>query len=100
MGLDNRKDNLRICTFADNTHNRRSLPKNTSGYRGVYKHINSPHRWYARIKFNHKYIYLGGYSTKEEAADVYAKANKKYFGEFNGILSPVQNLVAGKSVSR
>jgi hypothetical protein len=90
--LDNRKENLRICTGAENHHNiiRKSLPE--SGYRGV-KNFNKQRKklwiakkgnrpWSASIMVNRKYIYLGCYFTKEEAAKVYNEAAVKYFGEY------------------
>jgi hypothetical protein len=36
-GLDNRKVNLRLCSRAENSRNRRKQKNNTSGFRGVSK---------------------------------------------------------------
>src|SRR3972149_622779 len=35
--LDTRRENLRICTAAQNRHNRGKQRNNTSGFKGVYK---------------------------------------------------------------
>ncbi len=34
--LDNRLNNLRLCTVAQNSQNRALNPRNTTGYKGVY----------------------------------------------------------------
>ena len=50
--LDNRKENLRICTNADNLKHRVNLPKNnTSGILGV-RYRKDRDKWYAEIKSN------------------------------------------------
>lgn len=76
--LDNRRENLRICTQSQNCTNRASV-KSKSGYKGVSKHWN---KWRAVIKVNQKKIHLGLFDTKEEAALAYNKAAKVYFGDF------------------
>lgn len=70
---DNRKVNLRIVSIKDNTINRFSSNPN----KGLHKIGN---KWEARIKNKGKYIYLGLYSTIEEASKVRKEAEEKYFG--------------------
>jgi len=79
--LDNRRDNLRICTQQENQFNRSVQCNNTSGVTGVcfYK---SNNKWIAYIKVDKKKKYLGCYSTKEEAIAARHKAEIEYFGEF------------------
>ena len=82
--LDNRKENLRICSVRDN-HKSQLLQKEgrgyTSKYQGVYlkKKTGS---WVARIKVNYKNIPLGEFRIEDQAAAAYNDAAKKYFGEF------------------
>jgi len=56
--LDNRKDNLRICTNAENLRNRKRNVTNSCGYKGVYFakgfHRNKP--WRAEIVLDGKKI--------------------------------------------
>ena len=80
-GLNNQKKNLRICTVAENSRNRRLSGKNTSGFRGV-AWIKKDKRWRAMIKFDNKSIWLGQFTNKIEAAEAYNKAREKYYGDF------------------
>ena len=78
--LDNRKDNLRVCSRSqNNTH--RSKTKALSGKIGVNwnKTIN---KWQSCIKVNKKFINLGCFKDKEVAIKVRKEAEKKFLGEF------------------
>lgn len=77
--LDNRRQNLRICTHAENMRNRRRPKHNTSGFKGVYA---SGRRWRAEIVFEGARYRLGSYATPEEASAAYAVAAVKLHGEF------------------
>lgn len=79
--LDNRRDNLRVCSQAENAQNKRPHPNATSQYRGVslrkgrggYK--GKPWIAYGRLpnpagKGRGELVYLGYYATEEEAAQV------------------------------
>ena len=79
--LDNRKCNLRICTVAQNSFNRKLSVRNTSGYKGVSWNKELK-KWYASIKFQYKSYSLGLFSNKIDATIAYNMAAKKYFGEF------------------
>lgn len=70
--LDNRKCNLRIVTFQQNSYNTRIFKNNTSGYKGVYK---SGKKWVAKIRYNNKLIHIGSFNTKESANN--ARINKE-----------------------
>ena len=83
-GLNNKKENLRICTNAQNQMNRNKPINNVSGFKGVY-YINEKNRkrkYRAFICKNNKTINLGDYFTPEEAAITYDKKAKELFGEF------------------
>jgi len=80
-GLDNRRDNLRICTHAQNIHNQKiqTRPK-TSRFKGVRLH--SCGTWEARIRVAGSQLYLGHHNTESAAALAYNEAAQKYHGEF------------------
>lgn len=79
-GLDNRRQNLRICTHAENMRNRRPR-ENKSGYKGVY-FSREKQRFRALITVNKKVICVKHCHTAVEAARAYNEAALKYFGEF------------------
>ncbi len=79
--LDNRKENLRLCTNAQNVQHHRLGKRNKSGYAGVLW-LESKKRWEVRITVNYKTTHLGYYENKEEAISVRLNAEKKLFGEF------------------
>lgn len=78
--LDNRKENLRVCTNAENCRNRKPLPKTYP--EGVSKKTGRSKRYTARIGVNYKRITLGHFLTIEEASKAYQEAKLRYFGEF------------------
>lgn len=72
-------DHLREATAKVNQENRKGNQKNsTSGYRGV-SWAKDRGRWYAHVKHYGKKRNLGYYETKEEAAEVAAKAREELF---------------------
>lgn len=79
--LNNTRDNIRLCSVAQNGRNRGRNKNNTSGYKGVFKQTKS-NTWIARIVVDKQPIYLGSFKTPEKASEVYQKAAKKYFGDF------------------
>lgn len=80
-GLDNRRANLRVCEHKNNSKNRKLNINNTSGYKGVHKYQN---KWRAEIRNDGIRIYLGVFSTRQEAAEAYAAAAKKLHRNFMG----------------
>jgi hypothetical protein len=82
-GLDNRKENLRLCTVAQNSLNARprNLPNKTSKYKGVS--FNKQRKLFvAATKHHKKTYYLGGFKDETDAAKAYDKKAKELFGEF------------------
>lgn len=77
--LDNRRDNLRICTQHENCFNRLVSNRNTGKVIGVEKRSN---KWIAYINYNYRKIHLGCYNTIEEAIEARRQAEIEYFGEF------------------
>lgn len=80
-GLNNQRYNLRLCTSTQNNANSKRQKRSTSGYKGVHRYQGGQ-KWLARIEHNYERIYLGLYSTPEEAARVYDKKAVELFGEF------------------
>jgi len=79
--LDNRKENLRICTQADNCVNRRKNRNNTSGFKGVrWREQNNAYVAYIQVSGKNKY--LGLFPTIELADNAYKKASIEFHGEF------------------
>ena len=82
--LNNSKTNLRMCSNEQNSYNRHILPRNKSGYRGV-SWVKNARKWRSQIYFKRKQIYLGLFSSKEDAIMVYNDAAKKYHKEFTSV---------------
>jgi hypothetical protein len=79
---DNRKENLRTCTNAENLRNRVGLNKNnTSGFRGIC-HRAKIEKFDVQLKCDGKYVYVGRYESIQEAVAARDEALKKYFKEF------------------
>jgi hypothetical protein len=83
-GLNNQKENLRLCTRSENLMNQRRNRNNTSGYKGVNWNKRDK-KWMSQIKVEGKQIHLGYFSGKEEAYKAYCEASKKYHGEFGNV---------------
>ena len=84
--LDNRKENLRLCTQSENMKNMRS-GSNKHGYRGVSK--TSPGTFNAAIRVNGTPKYLGSFRTLEDAARAYDVAAIREHGEFAKLNFPI-----------
>jgi len=80
-GIDNRKENLRICGQDKNLMNTRIRSDNKSGFKGVSWN-KEKNKWVVHIRINCKTIHVGYYSDKRKAAMAYNEAAKRYFGEF------------------
>lgn len=83
--LDNRKQNLRLATVAQNQWNQ--LPRKTKTYsplKGVTFQASGNRKkpWLASIRINGRHKFLGYFATQEEAALAYKIAAQDAFGEF------------------
>lgn len=75
--LDNRRDNLRICTASENSVNwHRRSAKKSCAFRGVSRH--SATRW--RVKLDNRH--LGLFADQTEAARAYDREALRVHGEF------------------
>ena len=77
-GLDNRRENLRVCSPRQNQQNRKKI--HSSKYPGVSWNKRSA-RWDARIMVKGKRYYLGTYIDEREAAMAYEQACRDLVGE-------------------
>lgn len=80
--LDNRIENLRLATTAQNMQNVGKYSTNTTGYKGVVKRKNGK-PYEATIMAFGQYHYLGTYDTPEEAYAAYCKAAVDLHGEYH-----------------
>ena len=79
---NNRLDNLREATKAQNTYNtNKLLSTNTSGLKGAFYNKSRNH-YYSQIIINGVRRYLGSFKTAKEAHEAYIKAAKESHGEY------------------
>lgn len=83
-GLNNKRDNLRSATGAQNNRNRRVTIRNTSGAKGVHWH-KPRQKWLAQIRFDGEHHHLGLFRCRTAAAMAYAIASQKLHGEFGRV---------------
>jgi hypothetical protein len=80
-GIDNRRENLRPATIAQNNHNQRPRMGHSSRYKGVTWNRQRS-KWQAAIKVKGENRYLGMYISEEEAALAYNAAALEAYGEY------------------
>lgn len=91
--LDNRRENLRLCTQSQNSKNQKMPCNNTSGFKGVvWDKANK--KFAAQIKVDRKCKKIGRFETALEAAKAYDGAAKKYFGDFAKLNFPEHETTA------
>lgn len=86
--LNNQKNNLRVCTSAENRRNTPRHKNNKSGYKGVCLNRHKT-GWVSTIVYKGKKYKLGNnFKSPEEAAKAYDIAALKYHGEFANLNFP------------
>jgi hypothetical protein len=86
-GLDNRMVNLRVCTAAQNSRNRKPRKGSLSGYRGVSFYKNYQ-KWVAQIMYDGVKYYLGYFSDPKEAALAYDAKARELHGDYARVNFP------------
>ena len=86
-GLDNRRENLREATRAQNMRNLRLRSDNTSQYKGVRRL--GDHIWQARVNGQT----VGYFDTALDASFAYDKAAVEQYGEFARLNHPLQQVL-------
>lgn len=74
---DNRKKNIVLKSNQDNSHNRGLSVANSSGKTGV-SFVKSKNKWNASITVNYKTIYLGDFSSFNDAVNARKEAEIEY----------------------
>lgn len=88
-GLDNRRENLRVCTTAENVRNVPKRKDCKSKYKGTV-FVKNLNRWRARIQVNGKRYYSScSYKTEEEASERFNEMAIQYHGEFARLNFPI-----------
>jgi hypothetical protein len=80
-GLNCQRSNLRVATDSQNHANVTKNSNNTSGYKGVGWYAQKG-KWRARSREGSRFIHLGYFHSKEDAARAYDAHAKARFGEF------------------
>jgi hypothetical protein len=82
--FNNRRNNLRVCTVAQNLHARR-YKRNATGFRGVQLQNG---KYMARVYVDNRDVFLGFFPTAEEAARARDAKAFELFGEFASLNFP------------
>jgi hypothetical protein len=79
--LDNRRENLRLCSRSQNNANTGLRVNNKVGFRGV-SFIKRLNRFAADIHIKKKHVFIGYFDSAIEAAKAYDAKALELFGEF------------------
>lgn len=82
-GLDNRRENLRICTPSENSRNQKANKRRAGDaqYKGTF-FVKKLGKWKAVIGINGKNQYLGLFTSEEDAARAYDQKARELHGDF------------------
>lgn len=85
--LDNRRNNLRFCSNAENCRNQLKRKNTSSKYKGVSR-FRQEGSWRAQITRNYQNYSLGVFATEIAAAKAYDMAAKRLHGRFANLNFP------------
>jgi len=90
--LNNKRNNLRICSQQENTMNKRKSRNSSSKFKGV-SWIKRDRRWYACINKDYKTYSLGTFKDEIDAAKAYDKKAIEMFGKYakTNLCNPIKN---------
>lgn len=77
----NTRENLRECSYTNNSMNRRKNRNSNRKYKGVSRSCKKEH-WKASIGYDHNLICIGTYESEEDAAIAYDLKAIELYGEF------------------
>jgi len=91
-GLNNQRENLRLCTASQNCCNRKRSPVSHRRFKGVH-YLKSKGYYIVRISINKKKTNFGTFKNEEDAAAAYNEAAIKHHGEFAklNVIPPEEN---------
>lgn len=78
---DNRIENLRLANQSQQSRNTNGWSNKSISYKGVFP-VSGYDTYFARIRVDGKYLYLGSFSDPKDAYNAYCDAAIKYHGEF------------------
>jgi hypothetical protein len=79
--LDNTRENLRVCTRQENSHNNRKHMGSSSRFKGV-GYSSEKQKWFAKAYIEGERIWLGYHEEEVAAAKAYDAKAVELFGEF------------------
>ena len=80
-GLDNRQANLRKATSQENSFNRVTSSRSSTGIKGVF-YDKERNKYVARIQVDGVYKNLGRFETADQAAIAYEDAARQHYKDF------------------
>lgn len=89
---DNRIENLRLATRAENSRNCTKHRDNTSGFKGVSWNKRQQ-KWECRIYWGKRFLHLGYFDCPIIAAQAYDAKAIELFGEFAKVNFPLKEFV-------